>query len=381
MEENIKTNKVKYISMFSLAMTLVGCFIGVGSSTGREIMTYFGNFGKMGIVGIFISIGILVTLFTYMAFVTARNMGTTQFDYVSTPFGWKPLRIFCLYFSLIGLSSSICAMIAGSGAILSALFGVPYVVGAGLITLLCLFTVVLSLEKFANLMGGMITVMCVAAITICLVCIISPASEGGGGWDKVVSNSELIGNWFTSSLIYWGFAVGPQIQLIVSMSNKIKGKKTAATASIVCSVVLVIVAICVATAIVFNYDICSSAAMPTVTLGYAKFPVFGIIYGIVAMIAIYSTMTGFLFIFKEIFDKKIPALHKDSKKLVLVLFLLLAVCFGLSFIGYANFVDTIWAYLAFVGYIFKVGLIINFFYYRKHPKNLDTEVDNAEMLP
>jgi len=79
MEENIKTNKVKYISMFSLAMTLVGCFIGVGSSTGREIMAYFGNFGKMGIVGIFISIGILVTLFTYMAFVTARNMAPTMF--------------------------------------------------------------------------------------------------------------------------------------------------------------------------------------------------------------------------------------------------------------------------------------------------------------
>ena len=372
------TKKVAYIGVFAFAMTLIGNVIGVGFSTGREVMTYFGNFGKAGIGGIFLSFG-LCCLFAPIAYSTARNMDKYSFDWVITPLGWKPLRIFNLIFTLVGLSSSISAMIAGAGSILNALFNVPYLLASSLVALLCLLTVVMSLKRFSDLMGLMVPVMVVLAISICLVCAISPVTTEGG-WDVVSSDNKLIGVWWTSALVYFGVNVGPIIQLVTPMSKSIRDKKTARLGALVCALALIAVAVCAMLAIVFNYPICFDQDLPTVTMGFYKAPIAGILYGAVALMAIYSTCTAFLFIFKSAFES-MPVLKKDDKRIIMALVILVAACFGVSFIGYANFVDKVWAVLGYFGYIGIAGIIFNYFYYKKHPQNRETAVDHPELAP
>lgn len=356
--------KAAGIGVFALAMTIIGNVVGVGFSTGREIMTYFGNFGKSGIAGIVVSFALLA-VFAPITYSTAKNMNCYSFDWVVTPLGWKPLRIFNTVFTLVGLSSSVSAMIAASGAILKALFQVPYLVGCLLMAAACLITVIFSLNKFSDVMSAMVPVMVVLAISICLICVIRPVTPDGG-WDVVDSSSNMAKTWWLSALVYFGYNVGPIIQLVTPMTPSIKDSKTSIISSVLFYIALVAVAICAMLAIVFNYPICSSEALPTVTMGFYKAPIFGILYGVVAMIAIYSTCTAFLFIFKSVFAKS-EKLRTSNKKMVLLLLVLVLACLGASFIGYSNFVDKVWTVLGYFGLIGVAGTVFNFFYYRKHP--------------
>ncbi len=376
MNNSQKAKNTVYIGIFALAMTQIGNVIGVAFSTGREVMTYFGNFGIYGYLGIIIAFSLL-GIFSHISFTTARNMDKYTFDWLVSPHGWKPLRIFFLWFTLIGLFSSVSAMIAGTGSILQALFGVPYVVGAALMGIACAVTAFLKIEKLTDTLSIMVPIMVVLAIVICVICSISPVVNDSG-WQSVSSDNSLLGNWFLSALIYFGFNVGPVRSLMAPMAKQIKDKKTSLIASVICSIVLMLVAACAMTAIVKNYSICSTEDLPTVTMAYYKHNIFGILYGVVAIIAIYSTCAAFLHIFKASFVN-IPALKKSTAKLNLSLTLLVAVGFAVSFIGFSNFVDRVWAVLGYSAYIGIVIHIYNYFYYKKHPQNRETAVDNPEL--
>ena len=370
--------KTKYISVFALAMALVGNVIGVAFSTGREIMSYFGNFGVMGYVGIVIAFSALGVC-AFMTWHTSRNMDRYTFEWIVSPRGWKPYRVFSLWFTLIGLFSSISAMIAGTGAILQALFGVPYVVGALFMVLACAATAVLPIKKFADMLGFMVPVMVVLAIVICVICAAYPVVSDSG-FDSVKSENALIGGWFTSALIYFGFNVGPVRSMIAPMAKDIKDNKTITFGAIIMSLILIAVACCAMTAIVRNYSICSQEALPTVTMAFYKNSLAGILYGVVAIVAIYSTCATFVQIFKYSFAK-IKPLGESKAKLNLSMLLLCLVAFGVSFIGFSNFVDKVWAVLGYVAYIGIAFAIYNFFYYRKHPQNKATAVDNVDLAP
>jgi len=366
------------IGVFALAMTLIGNVIGVAFSTGREIMTYFADFGRIGLVGIVISFS-LMFIFAPMSYATSRNMDKYTFDWIVTPLGWKPLRMFNLYFTLIGLFSSVSAMIAGTGSILEALFGVPYLVGALFMVAACIFTACFSLKRFSDTLSIMVPIMVVLAIVICVICAVWPNVEGNS-WDSVSSSNILISNWLVSALVYFGINVGPVIQLVCPMSKDIKDKKTIRTAAVLSAVILMVVAGCVAIAIVRNYSISSEAVLPTITMAYVKSPIAGILYGVVAIIAIYSTCAAFLHIFKASFNN-IKPLKDNPLRLNVTLTVLALVAFAASFIGFANFVDKVWAVLGYFAYIAIAGVTFNYFYYKKHPQNRLTAVDNAESAP
>ncbi|MBQ6398264.1 MAG: hypothetical protein IJI06_08985 [Oscillospiraceae bacterium] len=371
-------NKTKYIGIFALGLALVGNVIGVSFSTGREIMTYFGNFGIAGYIGIAIAFGALA-LSAYMSFCTSRNMDRYTFDWLVSPRGWKPWRIFSEWLTLIGLLSSISAMIAATGSILQALFGVPYLVGALFMVAACAATAILPMKKFADTLGFMVPVMVVLAIAICVICAISPVVSDSD-FSSVSSSNKLIGNWFLASLIYVGYNIGPVRAMIAPMAKEIKNKKNAAVSAVIMFVILGAVAACAMTAIVRNYSICSEEALPTVTMAYYKNSVAGILYGVVAIVAIYSTCATFVQIFKYSFAKFKP-LAESKTKLNLSMLLLTLVAFGLSFIGFSNIVDRVWAVLGYTGFLGIAFAIYNFFYYRKHPQNRETAVDNVELAP
>lgn len=376
----MKENKKTFIGVFTLAMALVGNVIGVSFSTGREVMTYFGNFGPWGYVGIVLAFGALA-LCAWMTWHTSRNMDKYTFEWIVSPRGWKPWRIFSIFFTLIGLYSSVSAMIAGTGSILEALFGVPYFVGALFMVVASCIIAFLSLKKFADTLGALVPVMVVLAIGICVICAFAPAVPNEAGFAAVHSENALIGGWFTSALIYIGYNIGPVRSMIAPMSKEIKDNKTISLAAVISAVLLIAVAACASTAIIRNYDICSTEALPTVTMAYYKSKVAGILYGAVAILAILSTMSAFLQIFKAAFSAYIKPLRESKTKLNLAILAITLLAFALSFVGFSTIVDKVWAVLGYLGFLGIAFAIYNFFYYRKHPQNAATAVDNVELAP
>ncbi|MDQ1206295.1 putative membrane protein YkvI [Microbacterium sp. SORGH_AS 862] len=118
------------LGALTLSLVMAGTMVGVAFSTGREVMTYFGEFGPAGIVGMilaFAAIGACIPI----AVSVSRMMNATTFDWVVTPVGWRPLRMFNLALTIVSVFSSLSALLAAAaGTILQALFGLPLAVGA-----------------------------------------------------------------------------------------------------------------------------------------------------------------------------------------------------------------------------------------------------------
>jgi uncharacterized membrane protein YkvI len=367
------------IGTVGLAMALLGNLIGVAFSTGRAVLTYYVNFGRMGLVGMAMAYSLLF-LCAPISYITSRNMDKYTFDWLNTPLGWKPLRLFHLYVTLLGLFSSVSAMIAASGAILQSLFNIPYIVGTMLMIAAAVVTVCFSLKRLAETFSLMVPVMVVGAIVICVICTLSPVVEGSG-WESVSSNNPLLGNWWIAAFVNFGVCFGSVVQHVGPMSKEnIKNAKSVGIAAVICAVVLISMGYCIGFAVVKNYSICSVADLPTVAMAYAKSPVYGIIFGVIALIAIYTTLATFLHIFKASFGYLKP-LKESPVKLNFAVAAVALLGFAASFIGFSNIVDRVWAVLGYTAYLSIAGLFFNFFYYRKHPQNRLTAVDNVELAP
>jgi len=371
-----KTKSEYRIGPFALAMALVGNIVGVSFSTGREAMTFFVDFGPVSLLGMGLSYLSIFT-FGYMAFATARNMNKYTFDWVMAPRGLRPIRILLLILTLIILISSLSAMYAGTGVLLQSIFGVPFIAGALFMVVASLLTVAFSMQRFTNTLSIMVPVMLVLALVICAICAIWP-SQAGSGWHSVSSDNPMLKTWWASALVYFGMQTGAVVQMIVPMSSKISGKKAAILGNAIAGGTVYALAMVLAIAIVRNYSIASVAEIPIVELALSKASVLGILYCVVAILAIYSTTAAFLLIVKSSLAS-MKALGSSPKKLTGALTLYSLLALAVSFIGFSNIVDRMFVINGTIAFFGIIGLAINFFYYRKHPQSKTTAVDNVEL--
>ncbi len=353
-------------------MVLIGEVVGVSFSTGREALTYFADFGAKSFLGMFLAY-CLIFLFGYLSYVTARNMDKYTFDWVLTPFGWKPLRYFNLFFSGIFLINALSAMFAGTGAILQSIFGLPYIVGSGIMLVASLLTVTLSTNKFAKVFQYLVPIMIVIAIIVCAIVAFNPVVKGES-FQNAHSDNPLLKTWFISAFVYFGLQTGPLTQTVIPLSPQVKGKKQAGIAHIIGGIAIFALAALLLLATVRNYSIASQGEVPVLEMAFAKSTPLGLAYCVAALLAIYSTTSTFLLILKSIIKEAAP--FKDSNlKQTGALAVLSIIGLALSTLGFSTIIDNVYAIIGYASFIGVAGIAINFFYYRKHPQNPETAVD------
>lgn len=118
-----------------LGLIFTGSFLGTGFVSGQEILQFFGVFGKMGIVGMFVSI-ILFGTFGYFFMYIAKKEKITAIDQIIMGDGKTILHCFLNGISLLFLFGVIVIMLAGAGSLINELFGIPYFVGSACLAML-----------------------------------------------------------------------------------------------------------------------------------------------------------------------------------------------------------------------------------------------------
>ncbi len=367
-----KTN----IGIFAFAMVLIGEVVGVSFSTGREALSYFADFGPMSFLGMFLAY-CLIFLLGYMSYVAARNMDKYTFDWVMTPLGWTPLRIFNLVFSAIFLINALSAMFAGTGSILQSIFGLPYIVGSGIMLIASLITASLSTNKFANIFKYLVPFMIVLAITVSAVCAFDPIVSGES-FENAHSDNPLLRTWYLSAFVYFGLQTGPLTQTIIPLAPQVKGKREAAIGNVIGGVCIYALASLLLLATVRNYSIASQGEVPILEMAFAKSTPLGLVYCVAALLAIYSTTSAFLLIIKSII-KDVKPIKDSAGKQTAVLGILSIIGLALSTLGFSTIIDKVYAIIGYASFIGIAGILVNYFYYKKHPVNPDTALDKADL--
>ena len=128
---------MKRITPLEVATVFTGSFLGAGFLSGQELLQFFGVFGGYGIAGMVLAIAAFV-LFSLLVLNIAKKTGRTEFDRVILQPELPWLRAFLSGVFLFFLFDVMVAMIAGAGALLEQVFGLPAIAGNGLTTVLVL---------------------------------------------------------------------------------------------------------------------------------------------------------------------------------------------------------------------------------------------------
>ena len=205
-------------------MIFTGSFLGAGFVSGQEIMQFFGVFGNMGIVGMFLSIG-LFGLFGYMFMYIAKKENITAIDQIILGDGKTILHHFFNVMSLIFLFGVTVIMLAGAGSLVNELFGVPYFVGSAF---LAVFLAVLSMK---GIKGILIVSQMVVPFLLVLVVIISvwsvvefqPARAAG---TLAQDENPLLGNWFLATISFFSYNILAALAVLAPAALRTPDMKT-----------------------------------------------------------------------------------------------------------------------------------------------------------
>ena len=92
---------MKKLGILSMAFTFAGCLLGAGYVSGQELWQYFGSYGKIGLVGLVLSL-ILAGLSSWLVIWLSDNAKTGTVDRLIIRFDIPWLRAFVgVLFSLL----------------------------------------------------------------------------------------------------------------------------------------------------------------------------------------------------------------------------------------------------------------------------------------
>lgn len=208
--------KVNWKRVLILAGAVIAFTIGSGFATGQEIIQYYTAYGMKSILVVLV----FAIAFLYYNFNFAKAGAEQKFEKgndVYKYFCGKYVGTFCDYYSTLFCYMSFFVMVGGAASTLSQEYGLAPWVGAVILTILAIITVVGGLNSLVDaigIVGPIIVVLCIAIGLITCVRDGGNIFEGleiirtqafAGMTDEPIKNAGA--NWLISGLSYAGFVL------------------------------------------------------------------------------------------------------------------------------------------------------------------------------
>ncbi|WP_026907177.1 YkvI family membrane protein [Paucisalibacillus globulus] len=131
----------QWTAILLVAATYIGTVIGAGFATGKEIVTFFSNFGALGTIGIIVSCYLLTYFGTKIMLISAHIKAYSYKEFNDYLFGhtWGKVINIMIFIIVMSVTS---VMLSGAGAVFHEQLGIPYFVGI-ITTILLVFLVVM----------------------------------------------------------------------------------------------------------------------------------------------------------------------------------------------------------------------------------------------
>jgi uncharacterized membrane protein YkvI len=127
-----------------IACVIIGTVIGAGFASGQEIVQFFTIFTERSLWGVIIS-GLLFCVISICVLDYVYIKKIQNYKELLEDIRYKPLTAGIRYLSLIFLAATFIIMTAGTGAYFYEYYKVPYVVGSGIMAILCMVVFMFNL--------------------------------------------------------------------------------------------------------------------------------------------------------------------------------------------------------------------------------------------
>lgn len=303
-------NLVDWKRVLILAGAVVAFTIGSGFATGQEIVQYYTAYGAQNIL----VLAVFVIAFLYYNFNFAKAGAEERFEKANDIYKYycgKYLGTFYDYYSTLFCYMSLWVMVGGAGKTLNEAYGLPVWIGAVILIILTVITVIGGLNSLVDAIGIVGPAIVVLCIAIGLITFVRDAGNVSAGLEviktgayKGAASGETIknagANWLISGLSYAGFVLlwFASFTSALAMKNK---KKDLQQGIIWGTVALAIAIVVVSFGQIANINTGSdglyvwNAGIPNLILANSIVPIFSKIFAIVVFAGIYTTAVPLLY--------------------------------------------------------------------------------------
>lgn len=371
------TKRKKGIPMtIGIACVWFGAHCGPGAASGKQMATFYNEYGKIGLFTPLLAMIILGTCI-YFAIEYARLAKTFTFKDWANSFFAPYDKIFANIFEFTYVFTVLMVLgscIATGATALNQYLGLPMIVGtliiAGATLVLAIFGA--ALVRAAS---SVMTFMILGALAVIIVAAL--VSTKGNFTENyaalpLATPSVFAGIW--SAFLYAGFQASGNIANVVSVADGLHSKKESVRAAIY-GVVLNVALILGIVLIIYAYPAAIEAPLPNYYIAEVlEQPFILALYVIVLLLAVLTTTVGFAFAVVARYAPLIKGMENGAKKDALISFVMLILCIGVSTFGLDNIVRVGFGYLGLVCFFTVVIPIL--FIGSKKIKNLTQQVEN-----
>lgn len=365
------TKKMGVATIVNTAGAILAYLIGAGFASGQETMQFFSNWGSVG--GCF-EIGLIFIVFLAFTYIGVCYIGRTRnagdikalYAIVGGKIGGKILSFFVWAYNL----GCYFFMISGFGNVLNQQFGLAKPIGNAIAVFLSVGTALLGLKKMVDIIGKIGPVVVGFSLILGIVSAFwtfphikegVALLETGAIVVKRAGHSILL-----SAISYTGTCILIPMAYVAQLGHDLSPYREKDTKSIVMLSTLSYGACCILLGLNYlgNIAECSTAAIPNLVLANHLISGAGIIFSVIIMLAVYSTMCPILWTCASM-------LWSNEKSLPYRLFIIacgVVVYFVVLFIPYEALINYIMTYFGYAGALSGVIIIIRYFMLKTQDK-------------
>ena len=343
---------------------ILAYLIGAGFASGQEIMQYFSNWGS--IAGVF-EIGIIFIVFLTMTYISVGYIGRTReasnvnelYEVIGGKYIGKLLSFFVWAYNL----GCYFFMISGFGNTLNQQFGLPVAAGSAIAVVISVGTALLGLREVVDIIGKIGHVVVGFSLILGLVSAFRTFPHLAQGVALMQSGAVEVNraghSILLSGISYTGTCILLPMAYVAHLGHDLRDFRYQDTKRIFTAGTVLYTGCCIILAL--NYigmiEECATAAIPNLVLANQFVSGMAIVFSIVIMLSIYSTMCPILWTCAS-------TIWSDEKSVPYRLFIVIcgvAVYFITLFVPYETLINYIMTYFGYAGAISGAITIVRFF--------------------
>lgn len=341
---------MKKLNFIEITSLYIGVIMGAGFASGRECWQFFGVFGRQGYAGAVFSTVCFVVLACMVTYI-ARSKNSADLGRLISPFdnslidgiiGWT---LAIIYYTMI------IAMTAAGGSLLNQQFGISKAAGGVIIAVLCVVTVLGDFTRVSGVFRLLVPVLFVIGVMTIILTIRADFSQSGPvtGYQP----GRMSPNWPVSAIVFMAYNTLGMITMSGNSAVNAKDSRNAYGGAVLGTLCLGGLTVLLLRALLTDMAFSSSLDLPMLGFSSRISPVLNIIYAVVLYGAVYSTGASTYYGFStKIRDGRI-------KKYIIIGGAAAGFLLGLT--GFKRLVEFLYPAQGYIGILFIVLIIINFF--------------------
>ena len=338
-----------------IASILIGTIVGAGFASGQEILQFFTVFHRNGAIGIVLT-GIIFFLISIAVLEHVYRYKSKNYEEFIVAVAGKYAGSLIEFIVMLFLLFSFIIMVAGAGALFKEHFGVPTILGSTIMSVACFIIFLFNFRGLVAISTVMAPILVVGIGLLGLyICTMSNVTTYNG------KGIELVGNWFSSSVIYASYNSITLIAILASLLPYLSSRKVAVVGSLLGSGLLSLLAVIIYALTSIFYSAVLECEIPILQVIEKLNLSVGSLYSFILLTAMFSSAASVGFCFLNKVSRGL------TRKFSLYAIILCSLAIPLSQIGFANLVKCIYPIFGYIG-LFQLLLVILAYVFRFKPR-------------